>query len=685
MSIVNKIQDGHDLIFKGFLVICSLAVLVYLLPKEAKFQYEFQKGKPWLHGDLMAPFDFAILKTDKEFSSEKEAINNSVMLHFVQNQEIGERQINAFDLAISQKLDSTNSAEKRKWNLFQKTGASLLTEIYTKGVVRPDPVIENIADDELVTLIKGNKGEEIEFGDLLSISKSYELIKPRLQYLDAEIKDELENYLVGFVEHNTFFDSLKTAQILQNRMESVLKFHGKIEKDELIISKGQMVDPVKYQELVSLKQEYERRKGSTQNVLFIVLGQILLVGLVLLVLVLFLSIFRQQIINVSNRVFFILVSFTATVALGMLPLYFPEVPLYVLPFCILPIVIKAFYDEVLAAFVHILAILLIAFVAPNGFEFLFLQLIAGLVAIFSLVAIRKRSQLINTVLLIFGAYVLSDLALVLIQEGHWRLINYVHFSWFAASALLTILAVPLVYLFEKAFGFLSDVTLMELADTNSTLLRKLATKAPGTFQHSMQVANLAEQAILKIGGNPLLVRTGAMYHDIGKMAEPQYFIENQVGGLNPHDELEPEESARIIIDHVIKGVELAKKHRLPEVLIDFIRSHHGTSTVRYFLHKYQEIHGYNAEINRFQYPGPPPFSKETAVLMMADACEAASRSLKEYSAESINNLVENLINGQAAEKQFDNADVTYKDITTIKKMFKKMLLNIYHVRIEYPK
>ena len=272
------------------------------------------------------------------------------------------------------------------------------------------------------------------------------------------------------------------------------------------------------------------------------------------------------------------------------------------------------------------------------------------------------------------------------QEGTWHNIELSNLYAFGGAATLTLLSYPLIYVFEKIFGFLSDVTLMELSATNSPLLRNLATKTPGTFQHSIQVANLAETAVHKIGGNPLLVRTGALYHDIGKLEAPQFFIENQVSGFNPHDDLEPRESSRIIINHVIKGIEMAKKHNLPEVLIDFIRTHHGTSQVKYFLYKEKEENP-NKEIDTssFSYPGPIPFSKETAVLMMADACEAASRSLKTYTTESVNKLIDGIIDGQAKEGQFANADITFKDITIIKSIFKKMLLNIYHVRVEYPK
>lgn len=683
-DLANKVRDGHDLIFKGFLLLCSLAVIVYLLPKEAKFQYEFQQAKPWLHSDLLAPFDFAVLKTEKELSIERTSIESSVMYYFNYRGDIAEAQMIAFGQKVNSLPDSTQVQKERK-TLIEKTGRSILDEIYRIGILKPNEQISWVADDQLITVVKNQRGEEMELRDLLTIAETYEVFTPRLKYLEEDLQKQLEDLLIEVVTHNVYYDSAKTNTILKERLDGVIPFHGKIEKDELIISKGQVVTPDIYQELVSLKKEYERRKGGDKNYWYILLGELLLVGLVIFVLVLFLSIFRQHIINVSNRVFFVLVSFTMTVAMGLIPIYFPEVPLYALPFCILPILIKTFYDEILAGIVHILAMLLIAFEAPNGFEFMYLQMIAGFIAVFGLVNIKKRSQLITTVVLIFLTYAGSDLAMLIVQEGDWRGLNYSNFYWFGSSAVLTLLAFPLIYLFEKAFGFLSDVTLMELADTNSPLLRRLATEAPGTFQHSMQVANLAEQAILKVGGNPLLVRTGAMYHDIGKMESPEFFIENQVGGHNPHDDLQPEESARIIIGHVIKGIELAKKHRLPEILIDFIRTHHGTSAVRYFLHKYKEEHGYDADVSQFYYPGPPPFSKETAVLMMADACEAASRSLKEYSNESIGNLVDNLIDHQASDGQFNNADITYKDISVIKKMFKKMLLNIYHVRIEYPK
>lgn len=360
------------------------------------------------------------------------------------------------------------------------------------------------------------------------------------------------------------------------------------------------------------------------------------------------------------------------------------ISIYIIPFCILPIIIRTFYDTRLASFVHTICILTLGFSVSNSFEFIFLQIIAGTLTIFSIVNMNRRSQLFGTSLVIFVAYLLGYISFQLIYEGSITELKYSHIGYFAFNAMLTLFTYPLIYLFEKIFGFVSDVTLMELSDTNNPLLRELSNKAPGTFQHSLQVANLAESAIFEIGGNALLTRAGALYHDIGKMDNPLYFIENQTSGINPHNELDFEESAEIIISHVKKGVEKAKKHNLPDSVIDFIRTHHGDSVVQYFYRSY--LKHFPDEIvdeNKFRYPGPRPYSKETAVLMMADSVEAASRSLAKKDAESLENLVDSIIDYQIKEQQFVNADITFKDITRIKKIFKKKLQNIYHTRIEY--
>ncbi len=682
---LNKLRHSQDLFFKGFVLLFALGIIVFLMPKEGKFKYEFQKGKPWLHENLYAPYDFAIIKSDAELIKEEQAIRNNSSLYFVLDKTVEEKALYNLNTSLLAQLDTLKVREHKKYIEIVSLATKLLNNVYSQGIIQP---IENreLKNDDLITLIYGSETIEGEKGGFMTVKLASEYLRNESRKLKQGSRGILQNLILDNLHHNVLYDETTTEKVLNDRLSKLSKTKGKVEKEQLIVSKGQVVNDELWLQLQSLKIEYEIKKGSEKNFYFIFAGQVLIVGMVFLVMVLFLSLFRQKIINVNNRVMFIVVSFTLTVLMGMIPIYFEQVPIYALPFCILPILIKSFYDELLASYIYFLAIILIGFYAPNGFEFVFLQVIAGLIALFSLVSIRKRSQLLTTVFIIFLSYSVSNLAILIVQEGNWQNIKIENFYWFGASAILTLLVYPLIYIYEKIFGFLSDVTLMEIADTNSLLLRELATKAPGTFQHSMQVANLAERAILKVGGNPLLVRTGALYHDIGKMLAPHYFIENQVGGINPHDDLEPNESAKIIINHVLKGIEMAKKNNLPEVIIDFIRSHHGTSTVKYFLYQYKTLHPEKKiDTGDFTYPGPIPFSKETAVLMMADACEAASRSLNEYNEESLSGLVTNIIDGQAKEGQFANADITYKDISVIKSIFINMLQNIYHVRIAYPK
>jgi len=355
------------------------------------------------------------------------------------------------------------------------------------------------------------------------------------------------------------------------------------------------------------------------------------------------------------------------------------------PVCILPVVVRAFYDTRTALFTHIITLMIIGFEAPAGFEFMFIQTIAGMVAIFSIVSMSRRVQFFISILMIFLSYSISFIGVTIIHEANFKSIDWLNLKWFLGNSIITLFAFPLIFIFEKTFGFLSDVSLMELSDSNAPLLRELSLKAPGTFQHSLQVANLAEAAIFQIGGNPLLVRAGAMYHDIGKVDMPMYFIENQNSGSNPHDELAFEESARIIKSHVIRGIEKAKKHSIPEPIIDFIRTHHGTSLLQYFYHSF--LKNFPEKVpdeDVFRYPGPLPFSRESAVLMMADSVEAASRSLQNPDAKAINILVDTIIDNQMEQKQYENAPVTLRDLSEIRKIFKKMLISIYHARIEYP-
>ena len=445
-----------------------------------------------------------------------------------------------------------------------------------------------------------------------------------------------------------------------------------------------MVDAQKYQVLLSLKQKYEGAVWEKSSYLLVLFGQFILVGISLLMLWLFLRQYRNRILENTTKMSLILSLVVIMVLMSSIVLSLAVDWIYCIPFCILPIVLKAFFDNRVALFVHLITILIIGFIMPNGFEFVFLQLIAGIISILTVIKMYKRAQLFMSVIKVMGVYLLLYIALSITHDASFSGIQGLKLLQFTISGALTIFAYPIVFLFEKIFSLVSDVSLLELTDTNSPLIRRLSDEAPGTFQHSLQVANLAEMGALEVGANALLIRAGAIYHDIGKLKNPRYFIENQSSNFNPHDDIEFDKSASIIINHVFDGIEIAKENKLPDELIDFIRTHHGTTTVEYFYKQY--ITNFpDEELDRkdFTYPGPKPFSKETAILMMVDSTEAAAKSIKNPTAENIDNLVESVINKQLNEDQFSDADITLREITKLKNLFKKKLVNIHHQRIEY--
>src|SRR5690554_231166 len=457
-----------------------------------------------------------------------------------------------------------------------------------------------------------------------------------------------------------------------------------VQKGELIIAQGSTINNEAYQKIESLRRAYEEEARIGGDIKIVILGQLFLVGLIILLLMVFLYLFRRDIFENNRLLTLILVVVTSMLVLLSWAVDIELANLYFIPFCIVPIIIRVLFDTRMALNIHLLMVLLAAYFVPNSFEFVFLQLTAGMVAIYSIKTLVKREQFLLSSLFILATYIIAFLGMVLIRNGTVGDLRWVDFVPFVVSVLLTLLAYPLIYAFERFFGITSDVTLMELTNTNSKLLRELSYKAPGTFQHSLQVANLAEAAIYQIGGNTLLTRAGALYHDIGKIMNPQYFIENQTKGYNPHDGLTFEQSAQIIISHVSKGIEMARKANLPEEIIDFIKSHHGTTRVDYFYQSYiKSFPEKFVDEDLFRYPGPIPFSKETAVLMMADSVEAASRSLKEPDAKGISSLVDKIIDYKIAQNQLKNANITLQEIETIREMFKTMLMSIYHVRVDY--
>jgi hypothetical protein len=678
-------------IFRGSYFLIAILLILLTLPREGKFKYEFQKGKPWLHNDLVAPFDFAIFKTDSELISERNTLLNTFKPYFRFDTTEVNTILNQFRSDYSAAWSNRNQGKILKKNPNKAAVTKFedqIRTIYTKGIVKPDDYSElrnRIYSG--ITIIINNLAYEIAFDDVYTISKAIDFLQDANKNdLSEEAKTFNSLVLHKYVKPNLIFDSQTTESVSKDMLANLSLTKGLVYSGERIISTGEIVNVDLYQILFSLKREFESRISITGNLWVLIAGQALLVVILFIILFLFLHSFRREILYHDSKIIFILLLITAMTVISSLLLRKNLVSIYVIPFAIIPIFIRTFYDSRLALFIHLVTVFLVGFFVPNSFEFVFIHFIAGVVAIISLTTVYRRGKLFLSVAYIFLAYALVYTGIVTIQEGTPLSINPLNLAWFAGNALLLLATYQLIYLFEKIFGFLSDTTLMELSDTNQELLRKLAEVAPGTFQHSLQVANLAESAIHKIGGNPLLVRAGALYHDIGKMVNPYFFIENQSPDFNPHFGIDFEESAEKIIKHVSDGVQIAKKNRLPEQIIDFIRTHHGTTKVQYFYRLYKDkFPEAKEELEAFDYPGPKPFSKETAVVMMADSIEAASRSLKNITVEKINDLVEGIINNQQTDNQFNDANITFKDISEVKQIFKKKLLNIYHPRIEYPK
>ena len=684
-EIVNKIYRNNTIIYKVFLFLVTTVAIVYLFPKGGQFKYDFNNGQLWKYDNLYAPFDFAIQKTEEEIIIEKKEIEVNGKLYFNYDKKIVTDVKETFQNRISQ-INTSDSLTTSNINKLKKIGERVLWKVYEFGFL--EVVSEGRVSDknEMIALKKENEVQDILFKKLLTSKGVLEIINRNLDGEPFTYGQKLVlNLLAGIIKPNVSYDNVLTDKIIDNEIGHISYTKGKVEVGKLIILKGDIVEGKKLAILNSLKSESESKVWTESNYNWIIFGYTILVSLALLMLLLFLNQYRLEIFNNNNKVTFIFFNVFAIIFIQTLVIKYNSDYLYVVPLSILPIILKAFFDARLGLFAHVLTVLLLGYIVPNSFEFIYLHIIAGIVTILTVSELYKRATLFISVAQITLIYMITYFAFSIIKEGNASQINWDYFMLFAANGLLSFLSIILIYIYEKVFGLVSDVTLLELSNTNTKLLRELNEKAPGTFQHSMQVANLAEAAANEIGANSMLVRTGALYHDIGKMLNPMYFIENQSTGVNPHNDLSPMDSTKIITDHVIKGVELAKKHNLPDRIIDFIRTHHGTSSTYYFYKKEQELNPDTVvDIKKFKYQGPIPFSKETAILMMCDAAEAASKSLKTPTAQSISNLIDKIIDKQMADNQFLNSDITFREIKVIKKVIKKKLMNIYHLRVEYP-
>jgi putative nucleotidyltransferase with HDIG domain len=684
-NFINKLYQNNTIIYKVILFLITTIAIVYLFPKGGQFKYDFSNGQLWKYDNLSAPFDFAIQKSEEEITIEKKKIDANAKQYFLYNSQVVKNVNSDFKRRISS-LTISDTLSIAEINNISIIGEKVIDEVYRVGfleVISQD-VVSN--KNEIVAIRKGNEVEDVLFKKLYSSRDVLNLVKGNLGYEPYSYsKNLLLNILTEIIKPNVSFNKEFTEKVIENDIKNISYTKGKVSKDELIILKGEIIEGKKLAILMSLKSESESKVWTDSNYNWIIFGYTILVSLALLMLLLFLQKYRLEIFNNNNKVTFIFFNVFSMIFIQTLIIKYNSDYLYVVPLSILPIILKAFFDARLGLFTHVLTVLLLGYIVPDSFEFIYLHIIAGIVTILTVSELYKRASLFISVAQITLIYMLTYFAFSIIKEGNASQINWTYFMLFAANGLLSFLSLIIIYMYEKIFGLVSDVTLLELSNTNTKLLRELNEKAPGTFQHSMQVANLAEAAANEIGANSMLVRTGALYHDIGKMLNPMYFIENQSTGVNPHNDLPPGDSSKIIIDHVIKGVELAKKNNLPDRIIDFIRTHHGTSTTYYFYKKEQELNpDAKVDIKKFMYQGPIPFSKETAILMMCDSAEAASKSIKTPTAQSINALIDKIIEKQIAENQFLNSDITFREIEIIKKVIKKKLMNIYHLRVEYP-
>jgi cyclic-di-AMP phosphodiesterase PgpH len=660
VTLLTYIQQKHNLIFKLFLVVVCSFLLGHMLPEKTVKGHKVDSfNAVWPYADLVTDQDFLITKTDEELSAEREKIERETPVFLEQNTTERDQKM----IALEKLLEPQPLLYSQLQPLFDS--------IYSRGVIES---FEKPANRQLFVL-NGNYAQPGNYNDFFTIRSAAEYLEKNLRNRNIKV-----NYL-DYLAITHFVNQQRSAMYLNSKLEQVSLYRSVIRAGETLVKQGEELNNAKRQQ-INAYFSFQNKNAFFSIPRF--LAKWGLAFILLMVLLVYLAFFRKLVFGQNQQVAFLFLVLMSSVFTVFIFNRYGLVVL-ALPFALVPILVRVFFDGRTALFTHLMTILFCSFFMPDKIEFILLQLITGIGTLFAVAEMRKRQQILSAAALVFLFYVLI-FACYQVGFGTAKVAFKIgSYLPMAISSMMVLLAYPLIYLTEKFFGFISDFKLLELCDLNQPLLRQLSQDVPGTFQHSLQVANLAEEAIYYIGGNALLVRAGAMYHDIGKIYHPNFFTENQAGGFSPHQEMEPIESARIIINHVIRGIELAKENHLPEQVIDFIRTHHGTTSVRYFLNLSKQ-QGNDSRIaeTEFKYPGPIPFSKETAVLMIADGVEAASRSLKSHDAVTINDLVDNIIDYKIGQNQFINSDITFKDITTIKKIFKKRLMNIYHARIEYP-
>lgn len=677
----SKLQHNYSKVYRIVAVLVTLILMLLISPKVTRFQYDFEQGFPWVHQPLYAPFSFPINKTEETINAEQKEVRDNGYLYFDIAPQIKDSVLAEFNRKADALALNDSTIEKINLTQFREQGSKIIELLYSKGIIANEDSLQKKSGNFVIKTIENHVETQHELQSFYTLSQAFDSVKFWASGLQSSTL--LGISILENIRPNVLYNRAVSQEILEQKLGLLSPVYGMVNKGEKIVDKGDRVTLETYQKLISLQEISVNKRGQDNSNLFIYGGTLIYLAFALAMLILIIRLFSPATYSNTNTFTLILILFYLNYALANVPRVIPEISIYALPFVLFAVVLQSFFRSSLASIIYMLMIFVSGLIASSGIEFLWIEIPAGLLAILLLKNLRKRSQLLGVIAIVFITSSLLYFASSIVKEGDLSNVESQNFLWFASSSILTILAIPLVLIIEKGFGLISEMALLELADTNNKLLRELSRKAPGTFQHSMQVANLAEECAIEIQADALLVRTGALYHDIGKMANPSYFIENQIAGHNPHNDLSPIESSKIIVKHVLDGIELAKKQKLPENIIDFIRTHHGTTFTRFFLYQAKQDDP-NTDETLYQYPGPLPFSKETAILMLCDGVEAAARSLPEYTAESIQKLIDSIFNTVLESHQLDFAPITLQDISSMKKLLQKRIMNIYHVRVAYP-
>lgn len=680
MSLIGRKEAKywHNLLMRVWITALTVAIIVWFLPRDSNSKrYNYDVGKPWMYQSFIAQFDFPIYKSEDAIKQEQDSILKELMPYYNYDPTREKKELERFNKDFSSELTGLS-------HHYRAIIIDRIHRLYSAGIMNT-PEYNAIAHDStnMVKVVAGKSATPIEIGCIYSTMSAYEaLLKDEELSKDRALLQKLN--LTNYLEPNLTYDKEKTETERTDMLGSIPLASGMVLSGQKIIDRGEIVDDYTYRVLSSFERELQRRNATQMELTTTFIGQVIYVTILVMLFTMYIALFRKDYFDKPRSIMMLYVMITLfPIAVAMM-IEHNWFNVYIVPFAMAAIFARMFMDSRTAFVTQLTIVLICAAAVKYQYEFIIIQIVSGLVAIYSLRELSSRAQVIKTAAFVTVSCCAVYLALQMMQETDVLKLDSKMYTHFAVNGVLLLLSYPLMYLIEKTFGFTSNVTLFELSNTFKGVLRNLSEVAPGTFQHSITVGNLAAEVANRIGADSLLVRVGALYHDIGKMTNPAFFTENQAG-VNPHDALTCKESAKIIIGHVTEGVKIAEKANLPTIIKDFILTHHGRGMAKYFYIKYQNEHPDEVvDKEQFTYPGPNPFTREQALLMMADTCEAASRSLQEYTEESISSLVDRLIDAQVADGCFKDCPITFRDIAQAKQVLTERLMSIYHTRIQYP-